>query len=143
VCACVRVIVLTCGHWGMETGQGMRVAQAKTWPWGPGCGLVVERSPSMHEALGFVPTPAKTTAQSSPASAWGIQSLCSLGSSFQLTVEMFDYLECELDLFQTGECPLPTKPGPREFARIPAWLPQLPSTGPGEWNHSCPVSAEG
>lgn len=25
--------------------------------------------------------------------------------SFQLTVEMFDYLECELNLFQTGKTP--------------------------------------
>lgn len=25
--------------------------------------------------------------------------------SFQLTVEMFDYLECELNLFQTGKAP--------------------------------------
>lgn len=29
--------------------------------------------------------------------------LSPLVSSFQLTVEMFDYLECELNLFQTGE----------------------------------------
>lgn len=29
----------------------------------------------------------------------------SLFPSFQLTVEMFDYLECELNLFQTGKPP--------------------------------------
>lgn len=37
------------------------------------------------------------------ASGFGTEPLPPLPSSFQLTVEMFDYLECELNLFQTGE----------------------------------------
>lgn len=56
--------------------------------------------------------------QSSRSSLWGVtwhtlrpmsgcrdtsQPSSSLSRSFQLTVEMFDYLECELNLFQTGE----------------------------------------
>lgn len=35
----------------------------------------------------------------------GWSSFQSLPCSFQLTVEMFDYLECELSLFQTGNAP--------------------------------------
>lgn len=57
---------------------------------------------------------------SSPALGWGVEgesglwTLISVSScvSFQLTVEMFDYLECELNLFQTGKSPsLLAEPG--------------------------------
>lgn len=49
--------------------------------------------------------------------ALGASALFLLGSSFQLTVEMFDYLECELNLFQTGESLPPIWP------RLPWALP--------------------
>lgn len=46
--------------------------------------------------------------------------LSPLGCSFQLTVEMFDYLECELNLFQTGEW-------------LPSLLTRLSGQSPGRF----------
>lgn len=72
----------------------------------------------------------------------GASALFLLGSSFQLTVEMFDYLECELNLFQTGESFPPISPGFHGQCLVPSlfatWTSHaspytLQSTGSGTW----------
>lgn len=65
-----------------------------------GRGLAVSHLLSMYKVVDL-----------SPALGWGVEgrvspidfSFVSSCVSFQLTVEMFDYLECELNLFQTGK----------------------------------------
>lgn len=60
---------------------------------------------------------------------WNLSSL-SPWASFQLTVEMFDYLECELNLFQTGESPPFHVTRALQVTLFPTWSPLGPGASP-------------
>lgn len=76
----------------------------RRWEWGWfGTGISGGKTVSLQRCVGELPPPSSWRSRRCPPVPFSLS--CPLSLSFQLTVEMFDYMDCELKLSESGGPP--------------------------------------